>query len=598
MITALMLYALAIGVLVALGAVVLDHAARAARVSRRFVWFGALALLVALTVSAPWRLAPSTPIAVASETTAVPAVVPVRIAAEPAWPVRLRDAVQASVARTIGDLATRVPASLDRTLGVMWLLMTAASLTLLALLLRRLDVQRKRWPRARLLGTTVRVGEADGPAVYGVFVPDIVVPRALLSCDTNDQALVLAHEDEHRRGRDPLLLATATTLVALLPWHPVAWWCLARLRLATELDCDARVLRRGVSAHRYGHVLLTLASSLPVGPRAAHALALFDAPRHLERRLLAMTSPVSRRSPFVAAGSALLGTVCIAAACTTEVPTAAEVRDADVAAVTKTLGLPSAEGAVQYTVDGQSRSAAEARAVPADRIESIEVQRGTASRTSTVHIRTRRTDGASTPLTVPGQRIELVVDTVAANGIAIVADTIVAYRTDSTRVLVAGRAADSSLTERRVRLLRNGTAGDTVVVRGSRQPLRIEEVRATDSSGTPLASGTTRVRIREAMRDTSRTMLLRVGQAPGDTSRVYYDPQRSATIVNGRELDSSRTTAQPLIVIDGVIAEGSVTLNSIRPEQIQSIEVIKGAAARTLFGERGANGVIKVTTKP
>ncbi|MCU0615995.1 MAG: TonB-dependent receptor plug domain-containing protein [Gemmatimonadaceae bacterium] len=596
MITALMLYALAIGVLVALGAVVLDHAARAARVSRRFVWFGALALLVALTVSAPWRLAPSAPIAVSTESTAAPAIMPVRVAAEPAWPVRLRDAVQTSMARAIGDLATRVPASLDRTLGVLWLLATTASLTLLALLLRRLDAQRKRWPRARLLGTTVRVGEADGPAVYGVFVPDIVVPRALLSCDTSDQALVLAHEDEHRRARDPLLLATATTLVALLPWHPLAWWCLARLRLATELDCDARVLQRGVSAHRYGHVLLSLASSLPVAPRAAHALALFDTPRHLERRLLAMTSPRARRSPFLASGLALVGIVLIAAACNTDVPTAADVRDADVAAVTKTLGLPSAEGAVQYTVDGQSRSAAEARAVAADQIESIEVQRGVASGMSTVHIRTRRADGASTPLTVPGQRIELVVDTVAANGIAIVADTIVAFRTDSSRVLIAGRAADTTLTERRVRLLRNGTAGDTVVVRGSRQPLLIEELRVADSSMTPLASGTTRVRVREAMRDTSRTMLLRVGQAPGDTSRVYYDPQRSATVV-GRQIDSSRTTAQPLIVIDGVIAEGSTTLNSIRPEHIQSIEVIKGAAAQSLYGARGANGVIKVTTK-
>jgi beta-lactamase regulating signal transducer with metallopeptidase domain len=590
MITTLMLYALAIGVLVALGAVVLDHAARSARVPRRFVWFGALGLLAALTLSAPWRLAPTSPIDVPMEATTAPAPMPTIVAAEPGWPVRLHDAVQASMARGIEAIATRVPASLDRTLGVMWLLSTSASLALLALLLRRLDAQRKRWPRARLLGTTVRVGESDGPAVYGVFAPDIVVPRALLSCDTSDQALVLAHEDEHRRAHDPLLLATATVLVALLPWHPMAWWCLARLRLATELDCDTRVLQRGVSAHRYGHVLLTLASSLPVGPRAAHALALFDTPRHLERRLLAMTSPKSRRSPFIASGLALVGAALIATACNTDVPTAAEVRDADVAAVTKTLGLPSAEGAVQYTVDGQARTAAEARAVQADQIESIEVQRGAASGSSTVHVRTRRADGTSKPLTVTGQRIELVVDTVATNGIALVADTIVAYSTDSTRVLFAARATDSTLRERRVRLMRNGTAGDTVVVRGARQPLLVSERRVADS--------TPRVRIREALRDTSRTMLLRVGQAPGDTSRVYYDPQRSATIVNGRELDSSRTTAQPLIVIDGVIAEGSTTLNSIRPDQIQSVEVIKGTAARTLFGERGVNGVIKVTTKP
>ena len=577
MITALMLYALAIGVLVALGAMVLDHAARSARVPRRFMWFGALGLLATLTLSAPWRLAPNAPVELPIDATVAPALAPNVPSSEPTWPARVRDVVQSAVNRGIGTVATRVPASLDRTLGIVWLLTSAASLTLLALLLRRLDTQRKRWPRARLLGTTVRVGEADGPAVYGVFAPDIVVPRALLACDTSDQALVIAHEDEHRRAHDPLLLATATVLVALLPWHPVAWWCLARLRLATELDCDTRVLQRGVSAHRYGHVLLTLASSLPVGPRAAHALALFDTPRHLERRLLAMTSPKSRRSPFIAGGLALVGAALIATACNTDVPTAADVRDADVAAVTKTLGLPSSEGAVQYTVDGQSRTAAEARAVQADQIESIEVQRGGAAGVNTVHIRTRQADGSSTPLTASSRRMLLVTDTIASGGITVAADTIVAYSVDSTQVFVAGRAADSTLRERRVRLMRDGSAGDTVVVRASRQPLFLSDVRASDSAATA------RVRIREVLRDTS------LGSA---------DQQRSGIVVSGRALDSTRSTAQPLIVIDGVIAEGSTTLNSIRPEQIQSVEVIKGAAARTIYGERGVNGVIKVTTKP
>jgi TonB-dependent SusC/RagA subfamily outer membrane receptor len=41
----------------------------------------------------------------------------------------------------------------------------------------------------------------------------------------------------------------------------------------------------------------------------------------------------------------------------------------------------------------------------------------------------------------------------------------------------------------------------------------------------------------------------------------------------------------------------SSALNSIKPESIESVEVMKGDAAKAIYGEAGANGVIKVTTK-
>ena len=74
-----------------------------------------------------------------------------------------------------------------------------------------------------------------------------VKARWLLRRAPDEQRIVLAHEAEHVRARDPLLLAAGCAGVALLPWHPVSWWLLARLRLAVELDCDRRVLRRGVA---------------------------------------------------------------------------------------------------------------------------------------------------------------------------------------------------------------------------------------------------------------------------------------------------------------------------------------------------------------
>ena len=51
----------------------------------------------------------------------------------------------------------------------------------------------------------------------------------------------------------------------------------------------------------------------------------------------------------------------------------------------------------------------------------------------------------------------------------------------------------------------------------------------------------------------------------------------------------------PLYIIDGIILQGG--LPSINPQDIENIEVVKGAAGASLYGARAANGVINITTK-
>lgn len=51
--------------------------------------------------------------------------------------------------------------------------------------------------------------------------------------------------------------------------------------------------------------------------------------------------------------------------------------------------------------------------------------------------------------------------------------------------------------------------------------------------------------------------------------------------------------SSPLVVIDGVFR----SLDDINPEDIQSFEVMKDAASTAIYGARGANGVIVITTK-
>ena len=62
-----------------------------------------------------------------------------------------------------------------------------------------------------------------------------------------------------------------------------------------------------------------------------------------------------------------------------------------------------------------------------------------------------------------------------------------------------------------------------------------------------------------------------------------------------RGIGSISADAEPLIVVDGVAYEGS--LNSIPTQDIESMTVLKDAAANSMYGARGANGVVMITTK-
>jgi TonB-linked SusC/RagA family outer membrane protein len=62
-----------------------------------------------------------------------------------------------------------------------------------------------------------------------------------------------------------------------------------------------------------------------------------------------------------------------------------------------------------------------------------------------------------------------------------------------------------------------------------------------------------------------------------------------------RGVGSISSSNEPLYVLDGVPFEGDVS--SINPQDIESMSVLKDASAAAIYGARGANGVILVTTK-
>jgi TonB-linked SusC/RagA family outer membrane protein len=79
------------------------------------------------------------------------------------------------------------------------------------------------------------------------------------------------------------------------------------------------------------------------------------------------------------------------------------------------------------------------------------------------------------------------------------------------------------------------------------------------------------------------TVVSSTGQ-PGTAATILV---RGATQISGSEA--------PLIILDGAIMEG--TLGDINVDDIESIEVVKGASASALYGSRAGNGVIAVTTR-
>lgn len=309
----------------------------------------------------------------------------------------------------------------------------------------------------------------------------------MLRRSPEEQRLALAHECEHLHARDPLLLAAAWIAAALIPWNPAVWWMLARLRLAVELDCDARVLRRGAAPRSYGALLIELAAGRS-GLRAG-ALAFAEPPSHLERRLLAMTSHPSRFPLLRGSALAVVAALALLAACDAPLPTSEEIDRMDAASaeqVARKVGLLT-DSAVSYWIDGVRANAEQVRALSPDVIAAIE----------------------------------------------------------ATRARRAARDAEIRITTRQVAAARGG--------KPSAQLMRV------GVTGTPTL--------------TERGQVEAIATAAG------------------------RTPFAGLLLIDGKRA-GDDARRVLSPNQISSIEVIKGAEAVKRYADpRAANGVISVTTR-
>ena len=183
-------------------------------------------------------------------------------------------------------------------------------------------------------------------------------------------------------------------------------------------------------------------------------------------------------------------------------------------------------------------------------------------------------------------------------------------RVDGTYSLTvaAGRANGQTLMLR-VRFLGHTPSSRQIVLSGGAQvqdfklvpdPVKLSEVVVTGTADVmekkklAFAVGTVSA---DQLKDVPATNALggltgkvagaRVLQAGGDPGSAPSIRLRSGTSLTG--------TQDPLIIIDGTITRA--TLADVNSEDIERIEVIKGAAASSLYGSDAANGVVQIFTK-
>ncbi|MDE3217546.1 MAG: TonB-dependent receptor plug domain-containing protein, partial [Gemmatimonadota bacterium] len=275
-----------------------------------------------------------------------------------------------------------VAPGVERGLAAGWAVGSAALALLLGFTLVRLARERHGWEERVVAGGPLGVSRSLGPAAVGVFRPRVVIPRWVLELDATAQRLIVAHEREHQRTRDPALLLAGMLAVVAMPWNPGVWLAWRGLRLAVEYDCDERVLARGIDRARYAAVLLgawerTRGTWLPTAALTGTS-GLGSRVQHLMRR-----EPRRRNmKTLMGLGAAAL---CLLAACETPAPQRVVAPGASKAAAST---APAASKAPLMFVDGvrQAPPATSGKVttdqlanLPPSAIASVEVLKGKAA---------------------------------------------------------------------------------------------------------------------------------------------------------------------------------------------------------------------------
>jgi len=307
MIALWMVYATVVATLFGAAAALVERTSSGQPSRRRWVWLLALALAVSVPVG--------TAIAPRARQTADSATA---TASAPVSATTMSDGLAHRLSALMEAVEPSALGRFDSALTIAWAIAAVLALAGYGIATWSLAKRRRSWRPARVDGHDVLLAPGIGPAVVGALRPRIVVPEWSLDLAGEQRSLMLEHEQQHVRARDPLLLHSAAMFGLLMPWNVGLWWLNRRLRLAVELDCDARVLSAGRDARAYGTLLLDVCSRR-ARPGALLAPALLERTSSLAKRILAMQPAPRRFSRIRTALGIAAACAVVAAAC--EMPT-------------------------------------------------------------------------------------------------------------------------------------------------------------------------------------------------------------------------------------------------------------------------------------
>lgn len=267
-------YVLAISTLLVAAAWVGERVLQSRRRATRFVWAAAFVGSFLSPVLGGLFVAVRDRLVVESETVA-------RLLGPPT-PARL-DAVT-EVLRDVSVAGLGV----DALFLALWVLLSGAAFLWFWRSKRSLVELAGSWRPSTWQGEPVLVSDDMGPSVVGFLSPRLVIPTWVAQLSKVQQELVLEHELEHLRMWDPRFSQLSLVLVCLMPWNLPLVAAYRRLRLAIEIDCDRRVVRRKGRLRTYGRTLLQAHSQVP-----AHGLG-FLRRSELEQRIRCLVGGPSR----------------------------------------------------------------------------------------------------------------------------------------------------------------------------------------------------------------------------------------------------------------------------------------------------------------
>lgn len=136
---------------------------------------------------------------------------------------------------------------------------------------------------------------------------------------------------------------------------------------------------------------------------------------------------------------------------------------------------------------------------------------------------------------------------------------------------------------------------NVVLLSGQLDAVVVQGYRTTKAQRSTVASSTIKTETISHRRNASMVQTLN-GQVQGLNIQSSNGQPGANSIVQLRGIASLKYNTEPLFVIDGQPVDEN-KFRGLNPKDIKAVEVIKDASSTAIYGNRGANGVVVVTTK-